>query len=81
MRGHHEKTDNDEGTARRFAERGGASHPVHIHGHTVQLGQAGPRKDTAIVLPGQTLACDFNADNPANGRSTATTPTTPKPAC
>jgi FtsP/CotA-like multicopper oxidase with cupredoxin domain len=39
-------------------------HPMHIHGHTFQLGQAGPRKDTAIVLPGQALACDFDADNP-----------------
>jgi FtsP/CotA-like multicopper oxidase with cupredoxin domain len=39
-------------------------HPMHIHGHTFQLGNRGPRKDTAIVLPGQTLACDFDADNP-----------------
>ncbi|MCE7004626.1 multicopper oxidase family protein [Kibdelosporangium philippinense] len=39
-------------------------HPMHIHGHTFQLGNSGPRKDTAIVLPGQTLACDFDADNP-----------------
>jgi FtsP/CotA-like multicopper oxidase with cupredoxin domain len=39
-------------------------HPMHIHGHTFQLGRTGPRKDTAIVLPGQTVACDFDADNP-----------------
>jgi FtsP/CotA-like multicopper oxidase with cupredoxin domain len=39
-------------------------HPMHIHGHTFQLGVTGPRKDTAIVLPGQTVACDFDADNP-----------------
>jgi FtsP/CotA-like multicopper oxidase with cupredoxin domain len=39
-------------------------HPMHLHGHTFQLGASGPRKDTAIVLPGRTLACDFAADNP-----------------
>ncbi|GAA0250619.1 multicopper oxidase MmcO [Saccharothrix mutabilis subsp. mutabilis] len=39
-------------------------HPMHIHGHTPQLGPTGPRKDTAIVLPGRTLGCDFTADNP-----------------
>jgi FtsP/CotA-like multicopper oxidase with cupredoxin domain len=37
-------------------------HPMHLHGHTFQLN--GPRKDTVIVLPGQTVACDFDADNP-----------------
>ncbi|MFD8080406.1 multicopper oxidase family protein [Kitasatospora sp. NPDC059722] len=42
-------------------------HPVHLHGHTFALVGAaggGPRKDTAIVLPGTTLAVDFDADNP-----------------
>ncbi|MFI1399581.1 multicopper oxidase family protein [Streptomyces sp. NPDC020681] len=41
-------------------------HPVHLHGHTFALaaGRSGPRKDTAIVLPNQTLAVDFDADNP-----------------
>ena len=39
-------------------------HPMHVHGHTFQLGTTGPRKDTAIVLPGRTLAGDFDADNP-----------------
>ncbi|MDX8034849.1 multicopper oxidase family protein [Lentzea sp. BCCO 10_0856] len=38
-------------------------HPMHLHGHTFQIA-GGPRKDTAIVLPGQTVACDFDADNP-----------------
>jgi len=38
-------------------------HPMHLHGHTFQM-LGGPRKDTAIVLPGQTVACDFDADNP-----------------
>lgn len=39
-------------------------HPMHVHGHTIQLGDAGPRKDTVIVLPNQTVTCDFDADNP-----------------
>jgi FtsP/CotA-like multicopper oxidase with cupredoxin domain len=39
-------------------------HPMHLHGHTYQLGDAGPRKDTAIVLPDQTLSVSFDADNP-----------------
>ncbi|MEV7278844.1 multicopper oxidase family protein [Streptomyces sp. NPDC093111] len=39
-------------------------HPMHLHGHTYQLGADGPRKDTAIVLPGKTLSVDFDADNP-----------------
>ncbi|MGY5080928.1 multicopper oxidase family protein [Streptomyces nigrescens] len=39
-------------------------HPMHLHGHTFALGDGGPRKDTAIVLPGQTLHVDFDADNP-----------------
>ncbi|MFE7312189.1 multicopper oxidase family protein [Streptomyces sp. NPDC057555] len=39
-------------------------HPMHLHGHTFRLGAAGPRKDTVIVLPGTTVSCDFDADNP-----------------
>jgi len=39
-------------------------HPMHIHGHTFQLGQSGPGKDTVIVRPGQQVACDFDASNP-----------------
>lgn len=40
-------------------------HPVHVHGHTFALGAAdGPRKDTAIVLPGQSMRAYFDADNP-----------------
>ena len=40
-------------------------HPVHLHGHTFATGEStGPRKDTAIVLPGQTLPVEFDADNP-----------------
>ncbi|MFI7413493.1 multicopper oxidase family protein [Streptomyces sp. NPDC049627] len=39
-------------------------HPMHLHGHTYQLGSGGPRKDTAIVLPRRTLSVFFDADNP-----------------
>ncbi|MEV4872029.1 multicopper oxidase family protein [Streptomyces syringium] len=39
-------------------------HPMHLHGHTFALPGRGPRKDTAIVLPGRRLAVDFDADNP-----------------
>ncbi|MFC4950959.1 multicopper oxidase family protein [Pseudonocardia sp. GCM10023141] len=41
-------------------------HPMHLHGHTFQVrgaGGIGPRKDTAIVLPKQTIEVDFDADN------------------
>lgn len=39
-------------------------HPMHLHGHTYQLGAAGPRKDTSIVLPKKKLSVFFDADNP-----------------
>lgn len=39
-------------------------HPVHLHGHTFTTGNDGPRKDTVMVLPGQTLPVTFDADNP-----------------
>ena len=42
-------------------------HPMHLHGHTFQVvnkATAGPRKDTVMVLPNQTLQVDFDADNP-----------------
>lgn len=39
-------------------------HPIHLHGHTYQHLDGGPRKDTSIVLPKQTLTVDFDADNP-----------------
>ena len=47
-----------------FANTTTMYHPMHIHGHTFQLGPAGPRKDTMIVLPGRQVACDFDASNP-----------------
>jgi FtsP/CotA-like multicopper oxidase with cupredoxin domain len=39
-------------------------HPMHLHGHTYQLGDTGPRKDTTIVLPKKTVSVIFDADNP-----------------
>ncbi|MFJ8781929.1 multicopper oxidase family protein [Streptomyces sp. NPDC102476] len=39
-------------------------HPMHLHGHTYQLGASGPRKDTAIVLPKKKLSVFLDADNP-----------------
>ncbi|MFE3769239.1 multicopper oxidase family protein [Streptomyces sp. NPDC059122] len=47
-----------------FVNATGMWHPMHLHGHTPQLGATGPRKDTVIVLPGSTATCDFDADNP-----------------
>ncbi|MFI7241030.1 multicopper oxidase family protein [Streptomyces qinglanensis] len=48
----------------RFVNTTGMWHPMHLHGHTFALPDGGPRKDTAIVLPGRTLEVDFDADNP-----------------
>ena len=42
-------------------------HPMHLHGHTFQVRSAtgrGPRKDTVMVLPGETVTADLVADNP-----------------
>lgn len=39
-------------------------HPMHLHGHTYQHADGGPRKDTSIVLPGERLRVEFDADNP-----------------
>ncbi|MCZ9330197.1 multicopper oxidase family protein [Nocardia farcinica] len=42
-------------------------HPMHLHGHTFQVvtgSGAGPRKDTLIVVPNQTVEVDFDTDNP-----------------
>jgi multicopper oxidase len=47
-----------------FANTTTMYHPMHIHGHTFAVSGTGIRKDTVIVLPGQQVACDFDADNP-----------------
>ncbi|WP_349357288.1 multicopper oxidase family protein [Salinibacterium sp. G-O1] len=39
-------------------------HPMHLHGHTFQLDNAGARKDTVIVRPGETVSFEFDANNP-----------------
>jgi FtsP/CotA-like multicopper oxidase with cupredoxin domain len=42
-------------------------HPMHLHGHTFQVRSAsgrGPRKDTVLVMPGETVEADLVADNP-----------------
>lgn len=42
-------------------------HPIHLHGHTFQLGSAGgtgPRKDTVLVPAMGAVDVDFAADNP-----------------
>lgn len=43
------------------------SHPMHVHGHTFQMGAAGgsgPRKDTVLVPPMGGYRVDLAADNP-----------------
>lgn len=43
------------------------SHPLHVHGHTFQMGAAGgtgPRKDTVLVPPMGGYRVDVLADNP-----------------
>ncbi|MFJ5862023.1 multicopper oxidase family protein [Pseudarthrobacter sp. NPDC092439] len=39
-------------------------HPMHLHGHTFQIGESGARKDTVIVRPGSAVSVLFDADNP-----------------
>jgi FtsP/CotA-like multicopper oxidase with cupredoxin domain len=44
-------------------------HPVHLHGHTFQIGTAGgrgPRKDTVLVPAMASVEVDLAADNPGN---------------
>jgi FtsP/CotA-like multicopper oxidase with cupredoxin domain len=53
-------------------------HPIHLHGHTFAVDDSGVRKDTAIVLPGQTLRAGSTLTTPADGPCTATTFTTPR---
>ena len=39
-------------------------HPMHLHGHTVQVAGGGPRKDTVVVRPHERLDVVLDADNP-----------------
>ena len=51
----------------RIANHSMMPHPVHVHGHTFQLGRAGgtgPRKDTLLVPAMAAASVDLVADNP-----------------
>ncbi|MET3142969.1 UNVERIFIED_ORG: FtsP/CotA-like multicopper oxidase with cupredoxin domain [Arthrobacter sp. UYEF2] len=48
----------------RFVNETDMWHPMHLHGHTFQVGTDGARKDTVIVRPKQTVTVIFDADNP-----------------
>ncbi|MYS80887.1 multicopper oxidase family protein [Embleya scabrispora] len=42
-------------------------HPIHLHGHTFQVQRAagrGPRKDTVVVRPRESVTVDVLAENP-----------------
>jgi FtsP/CotA-like multicopper oxidase with cupredoxin domain len=50
-----------------FQNRSMMFHPMHLHGHTVQVrdgARPGPRKDTVLVRPMQRVTVDLEADNP-----------------
>ena len=55
-------------------------HRMHVHGHTFAVIAKGVRKDTVIVRPLQSLVFDLRAEDPASGRPTVTTSTTPRRA-
>jgi len=50
----------------------GDQHPIHLHRHTFEVTKIGPkemsglRKDVINVMPLQTVAVDFTADNPGD---------------
>ncbi len=48
----------------RFFNHTAMFHPMHLHGHTFAVAGGGPRKDTVIVRPMQSLDVDFDALNP-----------------
>lgn len=51
----------------RFVNRSMMFHPMHLHGHTFQVERTpgpGPRKDTVLVPPRETVTMDFDATNP-----------------
>ena len=57
----------DERVRVRFVNESMMFHPMHLHGHTFQVLQnpgPGPRKDTVLVPPKQTVEMDFDTDNP-----------------
>jgi FtsP/CotA-like multicopper oxidase with cupredoxin domain len=51
----------------RFVNLSSMFHPMHLHGHTFQVRQGprpGPRKDTVVVRPLETVVADLAAANP-----------------
>jgi FtsP/CotA-like multicopper oxidase with cupredoxin domain len=57
----------DQSTRLRIRNMSMMTHPVHVHGHTFQLGKAGgkgPRKDTVLVPAMAGVDVDLIADNP-----------------
>lgn len=51
----------------RFTNQTMMFHPMHLHGHTFQLRTLtgnGPRKDTVVVAPMQTVEADLDTTNP-----------------
>jgi len=57
----------DEISTLRIRNRGMMYHPIHLHGHTFQLGAAGEngaRKDTVLIPPMGGINVDFAATNP-----------------
>jgi FtsP/CotA-like multicopper oxidase with cupredoxin domain len=48
----------------RFTNQSMMFHPMHLHGHTFAVSGGGPRKDTVIVRPMETVDVEFDATNP-----------------
>ena len=48
----------------RFANHTAMFHPMHLHGHTFAVAGGGPRKDTVVVRPMQSVDVEFDATNP-----------------
>jgi FtsP/CotA-like multicopper oxidase with cupredoxin domain len=48
----------------RFSNQSMMFHPMHLHGHSFAVSGGGPRKDTVIVRPMETLDVEFDATNP-----------------
>ena len=51
----------------RFQNHSMMWHPMHVHGHTLQMRNPagpGPRKDTMAVLPMREVVADLDATNP-----------------
>ena len=58
----------DEWVSLQIENDSGMWHPMHLHGHTPQIGRArsGVRKDTVNVLPSQSVEMVFQTNNPGD---------------